>query len=104
MNTHFFAEHKEDEFLRTKYFPDYSYKGTMIEVGGATPEFISMSRHFNLNKWRTVIVEPNPTFAKMHRDIGNEIYEYAASDTDENDIDFTIVHVSDGPTAYIKKL
>jgi hypothetical protein len=77
MNETFFAEHKEDQFLRSKYFPDYSYKGTLVEVGGATPEFISVSRHFTLNKWRTVIVEPNPTFAKQHRDIGNEIYAKA---------------------------
>lgn len=96
MNESFFAEHKEDQFLRVKYFPDYDYKGTMIEVGGATPEFISVSRHFTLNKWRTVIVEPNPIFAKMHRNIGNEIYEYAASETDEDNVDFTIVHITGG--------
>lgn len=96
MNESFFAEHKEDQFLRSKYFPDYGYKGTLVEVGGATPEFISVSRHFTLNGWRTVIVEPNPTFAKQHRDIGNEIYEYAASETDEDDVDFTIVHITGG--------
>lgn len=96
MNESFFAEHKEDQFLRSKYFPDYGYKGTLIEVGGATPEFISVSRHFTLNGWRTVIVEPNPTFAKQHRDIGNEIYEYAASETDQDDVDFTIVHITGG--------
>lgn len=96
MNESFFAEHKEDQFLRSKYFSDYSYKGTLVEVGGATPEFISVSRHFTLNGWRTVIVEPNPTFAKQHRDIGNEIYEYAASETDEDDVDFTVVHITGG--------
>ena len=96
MNESFFAEHNEDQFLRIKYFPDYGYKGTLVEVGGATPEFISVSRHFTLNGWRTVIVEPNPTFAKQHRDIGNEIYEYAASETDEDDVDFTIVHITGG--------
>lgn len=96
MNETFFAEHKEDQFLRSKYFPDYGYKGTLVEVGGATPEFISVSRHFTLNGWRTVIVEPNPTFAKQHRDIGNEIYEYALSDTEEDDVDFTLVHITGG--------
>lgn len=96
MNESFFAEHNEDQFLRSKYFSDYGYKGTLVEVGGATPEFISVSRHFTLNGWRTIIVEPNPTFAKQHRDIGNEIYEYAASETDEDDVDFTIVHITGG--------
>jgi len=96
MNQTFFAEHKEDQFLRSKYFPDYGYKGTLVEVGGGTPEFISVSRHFTLNGWRTVIVEPNPTFAKQHRDIGNEIYEYALSDTEKDDVDFTLVHVNQG--------
>lgn len=93
MNQTFFAEDKEDKFLRNNYFSDYSYKGTMIEVGGATPEFISVSRHFTLNNWRTIIVEPNPTFAKQHRNIKNEIYEYAASETDEDNVNFTIVHI-----------
>lgn len=93
MNQTFFAEDKEDQLLRNKYFSDYSYKGIMIEVGGATPEFISTSRHFTLNGWRTIIVEPNPIFAKQHRNIKNEIYEYAASETDEDNVNFTIVHI-----------
>jgi FkbM family methyltransferase len=79
-----------DEYIRKVYFPDYAYTGTVIEVGGGTPEFLSMSRHFKINGWRAIIVEPNPAFAAQHRTFGNEVYEYAASDTEEDDFDFTI--------------
>jgi len=79
-----------DEYIRMNFFPDYSYIGTVIEVGGGTPEFLSMSRHFKINGWRTVIVEPNPGFAEQHRTFGNEVFECAASDKEEDNADFTI--------------
>ena len=72
----YFAELGTDRVIRESYFPDFSVSGTMIEVGGGTPEFLSMSRHFKLNGWRTIVVEPNPEFVKLHRKQGNnEVYE-----------------------------
>src|SRR5258706_9774737 len=79
MNTQYFAEFDTDRFIRERYFPDFGYLGTMIEVGGATPEFLSLSKHFNLNGWRTIVIEPNPKFVALHRDLGGEVYEYACS-------------------------
>ncbi|NDC63142.1 MAG: FkbM family methyltransferase [Planctomycetia bacterium] len=32
----------------------------MVEVGGGTPEFLSMSKHFKDSGWRAIVVEPNP--------------------------------------------
>jgi len=81
-----------DKFLREVYFPDYSYKGTLIEVGAAGPELYSMSKHFRENKWRCISVEPIPYFAKLHRDVGHEIIECACSDKDEDDVDFQMVN------------
>ncbi len=87
----YYAEYDTDKILREKYFSDFEYKGVLVEVGGATPEFLSMSKHFKDNGWRTIIIEPNPKFAQLHRDSGSEVYEVACSDVDEEDVDFTIV-------------
>lgn len=89
----YFAEFDTDKIIREKYFKDFDYKGILVEVGGGTPEYLSMSKHFKLNGWRCVIIEPNPKFANMHREIGNEIYEYACSDNNIDDIEFHIAHV-----------
>ncbi len=87
----YYAEHNTDKIIRETYFPDFNYKGVIVEVGGATPEFLSMSKHFKDNGWRTIVFEPNPTFAKQHREAGNEIYEIAISNEDLDNQDFTIV-------------
>lgn len=92
MTTQYFAEFETDQIIRNRYFSDFGYKGIIVEVGGATPDFISMSRHFKLNGWRTIIVEPIPEFAQKHREFGNEVYEYAASSVNRNDVPFNKIN------------
>ena len=92
MKTQYFAEFDTDRFIRERYFPDFGYLGTMIEVGGATPEFLSLSKHFNLNGWRTIVIEPNPKFVALHRELGGEVYEYACSNEDRDDVPFQVVN------------
>ena len=89
----YYAEFDTDKIIREKYFPNYDYKGLIIEVGGATPEFLSMSKHFKDNGWRTIIIEPNPTFAQQHIDAGNEVYQFACS-YEERGGEFTVVKQS----------
>jgi len=48
-----------DEILRTKYFPDYDYKGVFIEVGSFDPIVISNSFHFEKNGWDVYCFEAN---------------------------------------------
>lgn len=92
----FYAEFDTDRIIRDKYFTDYSYKGVIVEVGAATPEFLSMTRHFKENDWRCIHIEPNPEFVKLHQQFGNEIYQYACADFDQDNIDFTVVSLNDG--------
>ena len=87
----FYAEFNTDKIIREKYFQDLSYKGIIVEVGGATPEFLSMSKHFQENGWRSIIIEPNPMFAELQRQSGNEVYQYACSDENKNNVDFTVI-------------
>lgn len=79
------------EYLRNNYFLDYDYKGILLEVGGGHPEQYSFSKHFTDNGWRSIIFEPNPKYAQMHRDLGNEIYQVAVSTKDEENVDFQIL-------------
>lgn len=87
----FNVEFNTDQYIRETFFPDYSYKGTMIEVGAGPPEFISMSKHFRDTGWRCICVEPNPKFIAQHKQLGNEIYQYAAS-FEEKETTFHIVN------------
>jgi len=77
-------------YLKTKFFSEID-TGIMVEVGSAGPEFLSQSKPFRDIGWRCICIDPNPEFAKMHRDIGNEIYEYACSYEDKNDVNFEMV-------------
>ena len=79
----YYAEFETDKYIREKFFLDYSYKGIMVEVGAGPPEVLSMSKHFRENGWRCICIEPNPNFVKRHKDIGNEIYQYACGDIED---------------------
>ncbi|MFA5248856.1 MAG: hypothetical protein WC415_06635 [Patescibacteria group bacterium] len=37
----YYAEFETDKVIRENYFSDFSFKGVMVEVGAATPDFIS---------------------------------------------------------------
>jgi len=68
--------------------------GIMVEVGAAGPDFISQSKLFREIGWRCICVEPNPKFAQQHRDIGNEIYEYACSYEEHDNVNFELIDFS----------
>jgi FkbM family methyltransferase len=88
-----YTEHGEDLLILQKYFNNESNK-IMVEVGAATPNYISMSKLFRENGWRTICIEPNSEFVKLHKEQNNEIYEYAISDHIEKNVDFEIYSVS----------
>lgn len=79
----YFAEFETDKYIREEFFPDFDYKGVMIEVGAGPTTFFSMSRHFRNNNWRCICVEPNPKFVDAHKAEGNEIYQYACSNEEK---------------------
>lgn len=91
----FYEEHLTDKLIRENYFPDYDYKGVIVEVGAATPTFLSFTKHFRDNGWRAIHIEPNPYFVKKHMSAGTEIYEYACSYEDKDNVDFIVVTVQE---------
>ena len=76
------------QYVRENYFPDYDYKGTVIEVGGGYPEYYSFSKHYIQNGWRGIIFEPNPVYVAMHKEANNEVYDVAVSSNDIDEVDF----------------
>lgn len=91
MDYTFKSETGVDKWIRENIFTDYGYKGIMIEVGAATPDYISNSYHWRKNGWRTIGIEPNPYFVELHKKAGSEIYQYACSDSNIDDVDFIII-------------
>ena len=77
-------------YLKDKFFNEIE-SGIMVEVCAAVPEFLSQSKPFRDIGWRCICIDPNPEFVKMHRDICNEIYEYACSYEDKDDVYFVMV-------------
>ena len=62
----------------------------MVEVGAGPVDFYSMSRHFIDSGWRAILIEPNPKFVAAHKKLGHEIYEYACSSSNADDVAFNI--------------
>jgi FkbM family methyltransferase len=75
----FYAELNTDKYIRETFFSNENTNMTMVEIGAGPSEFLSMSKHFRDSGWRCICVEPNPKFAKQHREAGHEIYEFAIS-------------------------
>ena len=71
----FYEWYKTDKYVRDTFFPDYDYKGIVVEVGAGPPESLSMSKHFRDSGWRSICVEPNPKFVEQHRAVGSEVYQ-----------------------------
>jgi FkbM family methyltransferase len=87
----FYSEGGIDKLIRLVFFPLRAYKGVFVEVGAADPSYLSISKHFRDSGWNVISIEPNPYFAKRHREVGNKILEYACGEKDENNIEFEIV-------------
>jgi FkbM family methyltransferase len=79
-----------DNELRS-YFPDMSYKGIILEVGAFQPILLSNTYHFERNGWDTYQIEANPHDIPMFNCRKNRCLNYAISDYDKDNVDFTVV-------------
>ncbi|TCL00602.1 FkbM family methyltransferase [Shimia isoporae] len=89
------AESDIDIHLLNHYFAQRPNGRThvLVEIGAASPEYLSIGAGFRKAGWRVLSVEPNPIFAEQHRRMGHEIYEFAASDSDADEVDFYLVNL-----------
>ena len=82
----FHSENNLDAYIREELFPDYTYQGIMVEVGGGLPDSLSCSKHFREHGWRTIVFEPNPHFYELFLEQNIECYNFACSDKDEQNV------------------
>jgi len=71
------------------YFPP-GYQATLLEVGAAHPEMISISLPLRALNWNIISIEPNPEFCEEFRKRNLPILEYAASAEDKGTTSFQI--------------
>jgi hypothetical protein len=50
-----------DLVVREHFFSDPNYRGIVIEVGAAKPDYLSISASFRRSGWHTLAIEPNRT-------------------------------------------
>jgi FkbM family methyltransferase len=72
-----------DRELR-RHFPDYDYKGVMVDVGAWEHERASNSWHFYNSGWTVISVEGNPHRAAELREHRQNVVEAAAWDRNED--------------------
>jgi FkbM family methyltransferase len=83
-----------DLVVQDAFFPDPTYCGTMIEVGAAKPDYLSVSASFRSRGWRVISIEPNPYFCEIQRRQGVDVLQYACGDTDRDDVRFFVVRTN----------
>lgn len=84
------AEGHIDQIVFGRFFASQG-AGTCIEIGAARPDWLSIGALFRSKGWDVIAVEPNPTFADMHRSRGHTILQFACGDHDQDDVDFSVV-------------
>lgn len=85
------AEHQIDEIILRELFKNQAQCGTLIEVGAAGPEYLSMGSTFRKVGWNVVAIEPNPAFCALYREKSIPVLEYACGDRDEDDVPFYVI-------------
>jgi FkbM family methyltransferase len=80
-----------DLAVQEAFFADRTYIGTMIEVGAAKPDYLSVSATFRSLGWRVISIEPNPYFCEMQREKGFDVIECACGEADRDDVSFFVV-------------
>ncbi len=86
------AEGGTDHILHALFDHARGNAYTMVEVGAAGPDFLSVGELFRRADWNVIAIEPNPLFAAQHRAKGNKVMQYAASSVDEDDVNFNLIH------------
>src|SRR5262249_52285926 len=77
-----------------QFFPTQN-TGVFVDVGAASPNYLSISALYRSLGWTVIAVEPNPVFCEMHRNLGYEVVQCACGDHDEDGVDFCVVDSHD---------
>jgi FkbM family methyltransferase len=89
-----------DAIIR-EYFPDYSYHGIFFEIGAYRPIQLNNSYHFEKNNWSTYCIEPNIKVIDELKSERKNVLNYAMSNSNADDVDFTIVYADEVEKDYM---
>jgi FkbM family methyltransferase len=106
MNSSFyFSFHGEEQYgkcvdnVLRDYFPNYEYKGVYFDIGAFEPIQISNSYHFERNGWDCHLFEANTNSIPLLKEHRKNVYNYAISNENKDEITFNIVTLREGWTA-----
>ena len=88
-----------DQVLR-EYFPDPAYKGVFFDVGAFEPIRISNSYHFERNGWTCYCFEANPAGIPLLKQHRANVFNYAISDVDKEEVTFHVYGRSEWTASY----
>lgn len=99
------AEGNIDRIVRQRFFPDSGKDRVFVDVGAASPDYLSISAYYRALGWRIIAIEPNPVFCQLHKEKGHEVLQYACGERDEDNVDFLVVdshgtEYADGRVSY----
>ena len=99
------AEGGVDAIVQKRFFPQPGFRGVIVDVGAARPDFLSISALFRRSGWQVIAIEPNPAFCDLYREKGYDVLQYACGDHDQDDVDFVVVdshgtQYADGRVSY----
>jgi len=83
-----YAEHQIDRKVFQRFFGNQP--GTMLEIGAARPDWLSIGALYRAKGWDVLSVEPNPVFAAAHRALGHDVAEVALCEDDNDMATFTV--------------
>jgi len=98
-----------DLVVQDAFFPDPTYRGAMIEVGAAKPDYLSVCAAFRSRGWRVISIESNPYFWEIQRGQGVDVLQYAAATRIETTSAFSLctqtrlTRVSRSPTRVFRR-
>lgn len=93
---------KVDQYIR-EYFPNVEF-GRCIEIGAVDGVSLSNTLHFEESGWEVLCVEPNPNYFETLKSRRKNCLNYAVSDKNEDNVDFTVVRLKDSNESAISGL
>lgn len=92
------AEGDVDKIVWSRFF-EHQPMGVFVDVGAASPDFLSVSAFYRSKGWKIIAIEPNPDFAELHRQKGHDVLQYACGERDEDGVEFSVADSHQTPYA-----
>lgn len=89
MNGNFYGQFDTDKIIK-EYFGEKT-DGNCIEIGAVDGIYISNTLHFEQIGWNALCIEPNPTYFELLKNNRKNCLNFAITNNNIDDVDFTVV-------------